>query len=72
MMDRHRKNQNLGQFNELAQSYHDTFKPMRVNVGNNVITLEGTAVSQFNQWREILTDLYNQENADFEAIKVVE
>lgn len=72
MMDRQRKNQNLGQFNELAQSYHDTFKPMRVSVGNNVITLEGTAVSQFNQWREILTDVYNEENADFEAIKVVE
>lgn len=72
MMDRHRKNQNLGQFNELAQSYHDTFKPIRVSVGKKVITLEGTAVSQFNQWREILTDVYNQENADFESIKVVE
>ena len=72
MMDRQRKNQGLAQFNELAQSYHDTFKPIRVSVGQNVITLEGTAVNQFNQWREILTDLYNEENADFESIKVVE
>ena len=72
MMDRQRKNRGLAQFNELTQSYHDTFKPIRVNVGNRVITLEGTAVSQFNQWREILTDVYNEENADFESIKVVE
>ena len=72
MMDRQRKNQSLAQFNELAQSYHDTFKPIRVSVGQNVITLEGTAVNQFNQWREILTDVYNEENADFESIKVVE
>lgn len=72
MMDRQRKNRNLAQFNELAQSYHDTFKPIRVEVGNQVITLEGTAVSQYNQWREILTDVYNRENADFESIRIVE
>ena len=72
LMERQRKNRNLEQFNELAQSYHDTFKPIRVSVGQNVITLEGTAVNQFNQWREILTDVYNEENADFESIKVVE
>ena len=71
-MDRHRKNDSLLVFNELSQSYHDTFKPVRIKVGNDVVTLEGTAVTQYNEWREILTDIYRQDQADIESIQIVE
>lgn len=72
MMDRNRKNRELARFNELTQSYHDSFKPIRVRVGGEIVTLEGTVINQYNQWRELLTDIYAQENSDFESVIIEE
>jgi len=71
-MERQKKNRNLIEFNELSQSYHDSFTPMRVSVGGEVVSLQGTAVNQFNQWRELLRNIAQQEDADIDSIKILD
>ena len=72
MFDRNDKNGHLDKFSELSKAYHDDFKPIRVNVANEIVTLEGTAIEQYNQWRAMLTDLYQLEYTDFDSIAIIE
>ena len=67
-MQGHKRKTQVRIFNELANSYHDSLKPTRLEWEGKTIELKGTANEQFTQWRELLKDLYTKENSDADAI----
>lgn len=63
-------NTNLARFNEMSQSYHDGFISHNVEAQGNVISLVGTATEQYQQWQDILRNLYEKEQ-DVGAVEIV-
>ncbi len=72
MMDRARKKREMAVFEEMSRSYHDTFKPMRVEVSGNTTALAGTAQTQYAAWRTLLAEIYRTGETDPESIRIVE
>ena len=72
MFDRADFSRNLGYFDELSQNYHDTFQPTNLEVQGETITLQGKADAQFTRWRQVLKEVYVQDQADAYDIRIVE
>ena len=57
--------------NELAKSVNTEMYPRVVEMEDKTVTLTGTAAEQFEQWRELLDDIYQAEmlpNADIKVL----
>ena len=65
-----RKDQ-VRQLNELGRSVQAELAPSVVEMRESTVTLRGTAREQFQQWRNLLRDLYANDTEDFDAVTVV-
>ena len=63
---------NLGLFDEMSQSYHDTFEPINLEIQGETVTLQGKAASQFERWRQVVHQLYGHEQTDAFEIHIVD
>lgn len=61
------KSQELGQheadFNEISESVTSAITPQVIELDDQTITLTGTVKDQYQQWRELLRQMYQRENA---------
>ena len=71
-MKGHKRKNQVQTFNEMANSYHDSLGPTRLEFEGETVELKGTATEQFNQWRDLLRDLYARENSNATAIVLPE
>ena len=46
---------------ELGQSLENEVAPQVINLDDRTITLSGSVEEQYEQWREIMADLYSAE-----------
>ena len=65
-----RKDQ-VQQLNELGRSLQAELAPSVIELRETTVTLRGTAVEQFEQWRALLRDLYANASEDVEAVTIV-
>ena len=72
LMDRADFKENLGLFDEMSQSYHDTFAPVNLEIQGETVTLQGKAAAQFERWRQVVQELYSHEQTDAFTIRVVD
>lgn len=72
LVDRADFKENLGLFDEMSQSYHDTFAPVNLQIQGETVTLQGQAATQFERWRQVLHDFYRHEQTDAYTIHIVE
>ena len=72
LIDRADFKENLGLFDEMSQSYHDTFAPVNLEIEGETITLQGKAAAQFERWRQVVHELYSHEETDAYTIHVVD
>ena len=72
LIDRADFKENLGLFDEMSQSYHDTFAPVNLEIEGETVTLQGTAAAQFERWRQVVHELYTHEETDAYTIHIVE
>ena len=49
---------------ELAESFENGIAPQVIALDDKVITLSGSVDEQYEQWKEILNELYNEETGD--------
>ncbi len=66
-----RRKDQVRELNELGQSLQAGLAPSVVKLRDTTVTLRGTAVEQFQQWRTLLRDLYANASEDVEAVTVV-
>lgn len=59
-------------FDELSASYHDSFQATNLVIQGETVTLQGKAGAQFAQWRGLIHELYNQDQADTFAVRVLD
>ena len=72
LIDRADFKANLGLFDEMSQSYHDTFAPVNLEIQGETVTLQGKAAAQFERWRQVVHELYTHENTDAFTIHIVD
>ena len=46
---------------ELAESFENGIAPQVIALDDKIITLSGSVDEQYEQWREILNELYSEE-----------
>lgn len=64
--------QNLALFDEMTSNYHDTFKPINIEISGKTEELRGTAAEQFSRWRQVLKETYDRAEVDSHDILIVE
>ncbi len=67
-----RRKDEVRQLNELSRSLQSELAPSVVELRETTVTLRGTAVEQFQQWRALLRDLYANATEDVEAVTIVQ
>lgn len=72
LIDRADFKENLGLFDEMSQSYHDTFAPVNLEIEGETVTLQGKAAAQFERWRQVVHELYSHEETDAYTIHIVD
>ena len=72
LIDRADFKENLGLFDEMSQSYHDTFAPVNLEIQGETVTLEGQAAVQFERWRQVIHEFYRHEQTDAYTIHIVD
>lgn len=72
LFDRADFKENLGLFDEMSQSYHDTFAPVNLEIQGETVTLQGQAAAQFERWRQVVHELYSNEQTDAFTIQLVD
>ncbi|MCY4130448.1 MAG: hypothetical protein OXG15_14535 [Gammaproteobacteria bacterium] len=72
LIDRADFKENLGLFDEMSQSYHDTFAPVNLQIEGETVTLQGQAATQFERWRQVVHDIYSHEQTDAYTIHIVD
>ena len=72
LIDRADFKENLGLFDEMSQSYHDTFAPVNLEIQGETVTLQGQAAAQFESWRQVVHELYRHEQTDAYSIHIVD
>lgn len=72
LIDRADFKENLGLFDEMSQSYHDTFATVNLEIQGETVTLQGQAATQFERWRQVVHEIYRHEQTDAYAIHIVD
>ena len=72
MVDRADFKATLGLFDEMSESYHDSFAPVNLEIQGETVTLQGKAATQFERWRQVVHQLYTHEQTDAFTIHVVD
>ena len=72
LFDRADFKENLGLFDEMSQSYHDTFAPVNLEIQGETVTLQGQAAAQFERWRQVVHEFYRHEQTDAYTIHIVD
>ena len=70
LFDAHKVRRATAALNELNRDLHTFIGPIHVQVGKNIVTLRGTAIEQFTQWRELLTEIFDSESLDLDAVQL--
>lgn len=58
------------EINELSRSLHNSIRPTRIDLNGKIVTLTGTVLDQFGQWRSMLADIYAQ-SEDSDAVTIL-
>ena len=69
--DNHLHQRAVQEINELSRSLHNSIRPTRIDLNGKVVTLTGTVLDQFGQWRSMLADIYAQ-SQDSDAVTILE
>lgn len=66
-----RKDQ-VAELNELGRTVQSSLAPQVVELEQTTVTLTGTAQEQFQQWRQLLRELYPNNADDAEAVQIAD